>query len=94
MRRGSVSSCRHLVVAASSRGLYWSGADSFHQAAKASFSRYLVARRRYASVGRAPGGTGLRQPALASTSASSFPGILVWPGTQRTLVAPCIAARV
>ena len=82
-----------LSSSGSSSGLYWPGADSLHQAAKASFGRCLTARRMYASIGRASAGVGWRQPAFASPSASLFPGILVWPGTQRTLVAPCASAR-
>src|SRR6478735_2560874 len=94
MLRESESSGGHLVVAESSSALYFSGADSSHQALKASFGRLLAARRRKASVGRAPAGAGLRHPAFARASASSFPGILAWPGTQRTFVSPCEAASV
>ena len=74
MRRGSVSSGGQRVVAGSSSGLYCSGADSLHQAAKASFGRCLAARRMYASVGRASAGAGWRQPAFASHRPLSFPG--------------------
>jgi hypothetical protein len=46
MLRDSDSSGGHLVVAESSSALYLSGADSYHQALKASFGRRLAAQRR------------------------------------------------
>ena len=45
----------------------------------------------YARVGLASGGSGRAQPAFASESACSLPGMSVWPGIQRTWMEPCAA---
>jgi hypothetical protein len=86
------SSGGHRVVAVSLRALYFSRVGASHQAWNASFDRCLAVWRRYASVGRAPAGQASRLPAFAKASASSLPGIPVWPGTQRTVVALCASA--
>ena len=80
------------MAASRFRALYDSGASVDHQALKASLDCCLASRRRWASDGMAPGGSGCKQPALARPSASSLPGMLVCPGIQRTCTFPCEVA--
>ena len=80
------------MAASRFRALYDSGASVDHQALKASLDCCLASRRRWASDGMAPGGSGCKQPALARPSASSLPGMSVCPGIQRTCTFPCKVA--
>jgi hypothetical protein len=81
------------IVALRLNLLYCSGAEVNHHVSKASFGFCLAIFRRYVSVGRAPSGSGSEDAAFASLSACSLPGMSVWPGIQRTCVAPCDAAN-
>ena len=90
---GNESSAGQLVVASRFRGLYDSGASADHHALKASLGCCLANRRRCASDGIAPGGSGSKDPALARPSASSLPGMSVCPCIQRISTSPWDLAK-
>jgi hypothetical protein len=64
-----------------------------HHVSNISFGFYLAIFRRSSSISQVPSGSGSNNTTLASLSARSLPEISVYPGTQRTYVAPYDAAR-